>query len=455
MPSDLANLKITILCISSHLSEFARGIAKADKRTWSGVIVAWNEKKKDPDAFAVNRVKHQAGFHRLMEYAVSQVDIVVGTPVALVEFAQHTEFVPQLIVVDEAARLAENLSLVLQAQWQSAFSVYISDTQQFPPIGLTVEQRDFKAVFSYQRQISLFHPSRKFHDWVQKKFTRWGCLSATLLIRPDNSEETKSGNSFSNPANANFAVQLIVQLYQAAGIVEACDFSRRASIIILTPYKAQRRMYDLLLLELTEAEVPKTLVEVRTIDDSPSHEANIIILDWGFITDSHRMAVALSRARLGTIVIGPGKKTLVTRLLSHLIGYLEERRAVIDLKGHCRWYLMCQNCCQPGHLATDCRFQPKCTFASEPVTADDGIERDVLRPPRVDFSGSKRVKQNSANREDVFAKPDKHKNAMRKHFCDAMRGLREVKKDQDVKEVIESDGQDQAGDDGNADEGNW
>ncbi|KAJ0131129.1 Uncharacterized protein HZ326_25781, partial [Fusarium oxysporum f. sp. albedinis] len=303
MPSDLANLKITILCISSHLSEFARGIAKADKRTWSGVIVAWNEKKKDPDAFAVNRVKHQAGFHRLMEYAVSQVDIVVGTPVALVEFAQHTEFVPQLIVVDEAARLTENLSLVLQAQWQSAFSVYISDTQQFPPIGLTVEQRDFKAVFSYQRQISLFHRMenggrilartrqrrlvgsnhvlcRKFHDWVQKKFTRWGCLSATLLSRPDNSEETKSGNSFSNPANANFAVQLIVQLYQAAGIVEACDFSRRASILILTPYKAQRRMYDLLLLELTEAEVPKTLFEVRTIDDSPSHEANIIILDW-------------------------------------------------------------------------------------------------------------------------------------------------------------------------------
>ncbi|KAF5257043.1 hypothetical protein FOXYS1_12453 [Fusarium oxysporum] len=358
---DLANLKITILCISSHLSEFARGIAKADKRTWSGVIVAWNEKKKDPDAFAVNRVKHQAGFHRLMEYAVSQVDIVVGTPVALVEFAQHTEFVPQLIVVDEAARLTENLSLVLQAQWQSAFSVYISDTQQFPPIGLTVEQRDFKAVFSYQRQISLFHPSRKFHDWVQKKFTRWGCLSATLLSRPDNSEETKSGNSFSNPGNANFAVQLIVQLYQAAGIVEACDFSRRASILILTPYKAQRRMYDLLLLELTEAEVPKTLVEVRTIDDSPSHEANIIILDW--------------------------------------------------------------NCCQPGHLATDCRFQSKGgpdTSASEPVTDDDGIQRDVLNPPRVDFSGSKRVKQNSASREDVFAKPDKHKNAMRKHFCDAM-----------------------------------
>ncbi|EXL84743.1 hypothetical protein FOPG_03216 [Fusarium oxysporum f. sp. conglutinans race 2 54008] len=165
------------------------------------------------------------------------------------------------------------------------------------------------------------------------------------------------------------------------------------------------------------------------------------------------MAVALSRARLGTIVIGPGKKTLVTWLLNHLIGYLEERRAVIDLKDHCRWYLMCQNCCQPGHLATDCRFQPKCVRCDGASHATRNCPR--AEPPRVDFSGSKRVKQNSANREDVFAKPDKHKNAMRKHFCDAMRGLREAKKDQDVKEVIESDGQDQAGDDGNADEGNW
>ncbi|EWZ37539.1 hypothetical protein FOZG_09528 [Fusarium oxysporum Fo47] len=515
------------VCVFASLSELARGIAQADKQSWSGVIAAWNEKRKDPDAFAVNRAKHQAEFRTLMAYAVSQLDIVVGTPVALVEFAQHTEFVPQLIVVDEAARLTETLSLALQAQWPAAFSIYIGDTQQFPPIGLTVGQRDFKAVFSYQRQISLFHrmenagrilarlrrnyrarvnavswaqtmfygdnmtvvhrthceASRKFHDWVQEKFRRWNCLSTTLLIRPDNSEETKSGNSFSNPANANFAVQLVVQLYRATGIVDARDFSRRASVLILTPYKAQRRMYDLLLLELTEAEVPKTLVEVRTIDDSPSHEADIIILDWvrtvkkGFIADSHRMAVALSRARLGTIMIGPGKKTPLTWPLNHLVGYLEERKAVINLKDHCRWYLMCQNCCQPGHLATDCRFQPKCvrcdgashatrncpraeedqisTSASEPVTADDGIQRDVLNPPRVDFSGSKRIKKNSADREEAFAKPDKHKDAMRKHFRDAMRGLRKVKKGQDVKEDVESEDQDQAGGNGSVDEGNW
>ncbi|KAF5250314.1 hypothetical protein FANTH_4514 [Fusarium anthophilum] len=143
-------------CIFASLSEYARGIAQADKQTWSGVIAAWNGKKKDPDAFAMNRVKNQPEFRKLMEHAISQVDIVVGTPVALVEFARHTDFVPQLIVVDGAARLTENLSLAPQAEWQSAFCIYIGDTQQFPPIALTVKQRDFEAVFSYQRQTSLF-----------------------------------------------------------------------------------------------------------------------------------------------------------------------------------------------------------------------------------------------------------------------------------------------------------
>jgi hypothetical protein len=90
-------------------------------------------------------------------YAVPLLDIVVGTPVALVELAQHTDFALQLIVVDEAARPTEDLSLAFQAEWQSALSIHIGGTQQLPPIGFTVSQPDSKAVFSYQRQTSLFH----------------------------------------------------------------------------------------------------------------------------------------------------------------------------------------------------------------------------------------------------------------------------------------------------------
>ncbi|KAI1009130.1 hypothetical protein LB504_003586, partial [Fusarium proliferatum] len=472
--------------------------------------------------------------------------------------------------VVEAAQLAENLSLAVQAQWQFACSIYIGDIRQLPPIAVTVDQQDFKAIISLQRKTILFHrmenagqihfrlrrnyrayvhshelaqnmfyrdlrgqensepycggntpATRIFMNWVDKQFVRfhtksstilirpgscsetvcgtsyynegyanfviqliiqfstgkshpsatieddvsshfndigsdeefltystvlvksshahkavilreleklfvwmalwmltdasqvssWGCLSMTLLIRPDNAEESKGGNSISNPANAkaNFTVQLVVQLYRDAALVDARDFSKRASVLILAPYKEQKRLYDLLLRQLTEAEVPKDLVEVRTVDDSPSHEADVVILDL------------------------------------------------------------------PGHIATERKFEPKCvrcggashatrncpraeedaisTSASEPITADDGIQRDVLNPPRVNFSDSKRSKKNSTTREEAFAKPDKHKDAMRKAFRNAMQGLRKVKKDQDVQDA-ETDEHDQAGDDG-ADDGVW
>ncbi|KAF5989844.1 hypothetical protein FBULB1_526 [Fusarium bulbicola] len=500
---------------------YARGIAQADKQTWSGVIAAWNEKKKNPDAFAMNSVKNQSEFRKLMEHAISQVDIVVGTPVALVEFARHTDFVPQLIVVDEAARLTENPSLAPQAEWQSAFCIYIGDTQQFPPIALTVKQRDFKTVFSYQRQTSPFHrmgdagrilarrsrnyrarvnaaswaqtmfyggnmsivhrnhseASKKFHNWMEEKFKKFGCLSTTVMIRPDNAEELKTGNSYANPANANFAVQLVVQLYRDAALVDARDFSKGASVLILTPYREQKRLFELLLRQLTKAEVPK---------------ADVVILDLvrtvkkSFISEAPRMSVSMTRARLGQFVVGPGKKTPLEWPLTHLVAFLEEPSAVINLRDRCRWYLMCQNCCQPGHLATECTFKPKCvrcdgashatrncpraeedeisTSASEPITADDGIQRDVLQPPRVDFSDSRRSKKNSTTREEAFAKPDKHKDAMRKAFRNAMRGLREVKKGQGVKEDVDTDEQGQAGGDetgddgtadGSADDGVW
>ncbi|PNP79697.1 hypothetical protein FNYG_07043 [Fusarium nygamai] len=44
---------------------------------------AWREKLNDPDAFAVNTTKHKEAFRKLMEHAVSRIDLAIGTPVAL------------------------------------------------------------------------------------------------------------------------------------------------------------------------------------------------------------------------------------------------------------------------------------------------------------------------------------------------------------------------------------
>ncbi|KAF5967547.1 MFS monocarboxylate transporter [Fusarium coicis] len=83
-----------------------------------------------------------------------------------------------------------------------------------------------------------------------------GCLSTTLMIRPDNAEEMKTGNSFANPANANFAMQLVVRLHRDAALVDAHDFPKCASVPIPTPYKEQKHLYDLLLRQLTKGRSP-------------------------------------------------------------------------------------------------------------------------------------------------------------------------------------------------------
>ncbi|KAF4343311.1 hypothetical protein FBEOM_2748 [Fusarium beomiforme] len=90
-------------CVFASFSEYARGIVEADENSWSGVIAARNKKK--PDAFTVNRVKHQLEFLKLIECAVSLIDIIVGTPVALVNFAKHTDFTVHLyyrVLIPEA-----------------------------------------------------------------------------------------------------------------------------------------------------------------------------------------------------------------------------------------------------------------------------------------------------------------------------------------------------------------
>ncbi|UPK96887.1 hypothetical protein LCI18_007822 [Fusarium solani-melongenae] len=107
----------------------------------------------------------------------------------------------------------------------------------------------------------------------------------------------------------------LVQLYRSETLMDARDVEqrnangmRRPLVLIITHYAVQ------LLREMSVAEIPKELVDVRTVDDSPRHEADIVIIDTvhttseGFTGDPERMAVMMTRARVGTIIIGPGSK---------------------------------------------------------------------------------------------------------------------------------------------------
>ncbi|KAL7792725.1 hypothetical protein V8C43DRAFT_305513 [Trichoderma afarasin] len=53
--------------------------------------------------------------------------------------------------------------------------------------------------------------------------------------------------------------------------------------LVITGYKQQKRLLKQKIAELPEAEVPRGLVSVRTIDDSPSHQAEFVICESGVL----------------------------------------------------------------------------------------------------------------------------------------------------------------------------
>ncbi|KAF5013102.1 hypothetical protein FDECE_872 [Fusarium decemcellulare] len=65
------------------------------------------QKLTDPDAYEMIRTEHDEVYRELMDAAIVTVDIVCVTPVAFAEFANNSSWGPDLIIIDEAARLCE------------------------------------------------------------------------------------------------------------------------------------------------------------------------------------------------------------------------------------------------------------------------------------------------------------------------------------------------------------
>ncbi|KAF5626488.1 uncharacterized protein FTJAE_9653 [Fusarium tjaetaba] len=81
--------------VPGSISEFARNIVETNEKEWPGVVQAWKEKRNGPDAFAVNIKKHKEAFRKLMEHAVSRIDLAIATHVSLVEAVTAYDGRPQ------------------------------------------------------------------------------------------------------------------------------------------------------------------------------------------------------------------------------------------------------------------------------------------------------------------------------------------------------------------------
>jgi len=177
-----------------------------------------------------------------------------------------------------------------------------------------------------------------------------GAQEAMLVCDVGGSDEHVVGTSYSNPANARCAMAMCTYLFKHLPDIAT-------NVLIITAYSAQRDLVQQYIVEHTDQRV-RDQVTVRTIDDSPSHEENIVIVDFvrtlkvGFINCPKRMAVATTRARYFSIYLTHFKcKLIAGSQLGALIAYAADRHCTLELAHFDR---LCATCGSRRHGTEDC-----------------------------------------------------------------------------------------------------
>ncbi|RXK87306.1 AAA domain-containing protein [Filimonas effusa] len=147
-------------------------------------------------------------------------------------------------------------------------------------------------------------------------------------------EERLEGTSVTNPEEAAFLIKHLTQL--AARLESSYTAATFPTIAIISPYKQQVELLKEQLLH-TPALLPYTSsVSVNTIDSFQGQERDIVYISMtrsntenviGFLSDTRRMNVAMTRARKKLVVIGDSATLSQLPFYSNFITYTEERNA--------------------------------------------------------------------------------------------------------------------------------
>ncbi|KKO98317.1 hypothetical protein THAR02_09581 [Trichoderma harzianum] len=182
-------------------------------------------------------------------------------------------------------------------------------------------------------------------------------------------------------------------------------------ILLITGYKQQKCLLEQKIAELPEDKVPRGLVSVRTIDDSPGHQAEFVFCDLvrtsgpGFLIEHQRLAVMTTRAQGLTILVDQQdilhakESTALSRsaALSSFKDYLKSRNAIIKVAG---WNILCNRCPEIAN-ASGASLE---TFRNIPPL--DGVSRAAfssIKLGKVAGSVKKLKLQRKQQREDANA----------------------------------------------------
>lgn len=147
-------------------------------------------------------------------------------------------------------------------------------------------------------------------------------------------DEKLDGTSTTNPDEAIFLVKHLTHL--VAGVLDQNSTGSFPSIAIISPYKQQVQLLNTLVQE-NEILIPyRDKIAVNTIDSFQGQERDVVYISLtrsngdgsiGFLSDTRRMNVAMTRARKKLVVIGDSATLSKSNFYANFIRYTEKLNA--------------------------------------------------------------------------------------------------------------------------------
>ncbi|KAM0198575.1 hypothetical protein ACHAPQ_010963 [Fusarium lateritium] len=246
----------------------------------------------DPDRFTRNRPVHEEAFQRLMSAAIAKVDIACGTPAMMLGTGIQAATAPPT-----GTRSGRD-----HHRWPRREETHLLIPKRNHRARYNAAERALETFYGRDMTILYRKPTKAtetLRTWLSTTF-RARCN--TVMVRPKEINETPVGTSYANFGNAHLVIQLIIAMYHANANLNTTDAQsllsyrkvrvRRGSTMIIAPYAVQELVYQLLWSQLT-------------VDESPSHEADVYFVDLvrtdrpRLVNDQFRLAVAFTGALLG------------------------------------------------------------------------------------------------------------------------------------------------------------
>ena len=155
-------------------------------------------------------------------------------------------------------------------------------------------------------------------------------------------EEKLDGTSTTNPEEAAFLVKHLTHLADHLQTVQ--HISSFPSIAIVSPYKQQVQILNALIDDNDILATYRNQISVNTIDSFQGQERDVVYISLtrsnadgaiGFLADTRRMNVAMTRARKKLVVIGDSATLSKSKFYADFIEYAEKLNAY-----HSAWEFM-------------------------------------------------------------------------------------------------------------------